>query len=138
MAPSPSFAEFIERVESLVLDGDVERDSARLGLVARFQLAIVEVIRSTELSEDEATKYLYWCVRQTGRRVDAIVGEKHRRSYDKAANLLVATAEVLAKKKARADGDALIATYRQRYSRFSAFQAELRSALRGSTLLAVT
>ncbi len=106
-------------------------------VASRFRLAAMEIIRSIQLSEGEATKYLRWCVEQTGKRVDAIVGEKHRGSYGKAADLLVATAEVLAKKKARSDGDALITTYRQRYSRHSAFQSELRRALQGSTLLAV-
>ncbi|MDP2182555.1 MAG: hypothetical protein Q8K99_08300, partial [Actinomycetota bacterium] len=106
-------------------------------VASRFGMAAMEVIRSTRLSDDEATKYLPWCVEQTGKRVDAIVGNKHRGSYGKAADLLMATAEVLAKKKARSDGDALITTYRQRYSRYPAFQGELRRALRGSTLLAV-
>ncbi|MDP2181785.1 MAG: hypothetical protein Q8K99_04355, partial [Actinomycetota bacterium] len=104
-------------------------------VASRFRIAAMEIIRSIQLSEDEATKYLLWCVEQTGKRVDAIVGKKHRGSYGKAADLLVATAEVLAKKKARSDGDALIATYRELYSRFSAFQRELRRALQGSTLL---
>lgn len=62
--------------------------------------------------------------------MDAIVGEKHRDSYHKAANLLVALAEVLANRGMKADGATLIEKYQRKYNRHIAFQRELREAMK--------
>ncbi len=98
----------------------------RRDLPERFREALSAVIRSRPFTAGEADRYLSWCVKETGKRVDAIVGEKHRKSYAKAANLLAATAEVLASHGEEAKGRALIERYRRRYNRHSAFQKELR------------
>ncbi len=62
-------------------------------------------------------------------RIDAIVGEKHRKSYHKAATLLVATAEILANQYKKSEGDALLEKYRQKYHRYSSFRQELQVAI---------
>lgn len=92
--------------------------------------ALGEIINSIHLSEDEEKRYLNWSIEEVGYRVDAIVGEKHRQSYNKAANLLVALAEVLTNRGMKADGDALIEKYQRKYNRHIAFQRELREAVK--------
>lgn len=101
-----------------------------------FQKVMDKVFRSIQLSEDEENKYMRWCIEETGHRVDAIVGDKHRQSYYKAANLLVALAEVLANRDMKSDGSDLIERYRQKYHRYSAFKQELNVAIRGSSIFA--
>ena len=103
-------------------------------VAARFQQTMGKVFRSIHLSEDEDNKYMRWCIEETGHRIDAIVGEKHRQSYCKAADLLVALAEVLANRDMKSDGTDLIERYRQKYHRHSAFKQELNVAIRRSSL----
>jgi hypothetical protein len=95
----------------------------------RFEQAIDRVLPRIQLSDDERKKYLKWCLKEMGQRVDTIVGEKHRKSYHKAAYLLVATAELLADHGKKEEGALLIEAYRQKYKRHSAFQRELQAAL---------
>ena len=105
-------------------------------IAERFQQAMDKVFRSIQLSEDEENKYIGWCIEQTGRRVDAIVGAKHRQSYYKAANLLVALAEVLANRGMKSNGTDLIERYRQKYRRHSAFRQELNVTASRSSIFA--
>ena len=95
-----------------------------------FRKAMEKVLRSISLSADERKMYVQWCVKETGKRVDAIVGEKHRQSYHKAAALLVASAEMLRNQGDLKAGEDLIDTYRMKYNRHSAFQDELRNSIR--------
>lgn len=99
-----------------------------------FRNAMENVFRSINLSSDEKGEYLGWCIEETAKRVDAIVGEKHRNSYNKAALLLVASAEVLNNEGDFKAGKDLVEEYRMKYHRYSAFQAELRNSLRVSGL----
>ncbi len=95
----------------------------------RFQQAMGRVFKSAQLTEDEENKYLKWCTEEIGRRVDAIVGGKHRNSYYKAANLLVALAEMLANRGMKSEGAELIERYRQKYRHYHAFKKELNAAV---------
>jgi hypothetical protein len=61
--------------------------------------------------------------------VDAIVGGQHRRSYDKAALLITACAEVLGLRGEKDQADGLLVAVCNRFPRHSAFQAELNSAI---------
>ncbi|MFH1126701.1 MAG: hypothetical protein ABIG84_06290 [archaeon] len=98
----------------------------------RFKDAMAKVFCSIRLSDDEADKYMHLCITEAGNRADAIVGEKHRGSYYKAANLLVAAAEVLASRGRESDGTRLIDKYHQVYNRHSAFRKELKEAAKRS------
>lgn len=72
-----------------------------------------------------------------GRRIDAVVSNKHRHAYQRAASLTVAFAEALTLSGA-GDGWDHIAGIRQRYPRHTAFRGELGQAASTSTLLATT
>ncbi len=69
------------------------------------------------------------------RRVDAVVGNKHRGAYQRAAVLAVAYAEALALAADQAAGAAFITTTRARYPRHVAFRDELDRASAASPLL---
>lgn len=75
--------------------------------------------------------YLTWCLDVARKRVEAIVGNQYRKSYNKAANLTVACAEVLRLRGDAKGADAWVSEIRQRFPRHRAFQAELKSALGG-------
>ncbi|GIV76445.1 MAG: hypothetical protein KatS3mg050_0839 [Litorilinea sp.] len=76
----------------------------------------------------EAT-YLAWCLDVARKRIDAIVSNQHRKSYNKAANLTVACAEVLSHRGEINAADAWVRDIRERFPRHHAFQRELRTAL---------
>jgi len=64
------------------------------------------------------------------RRVDAIVRNQHRGSYDKAALLLAACAELLRVLGKAQEATALLDDIRQRFPRHRTFQTELQAAVR--------
>jgi hypothetical protein len=104
------------------------------GLSIRFEQEIKNVIQTIHLSEEEENKYLHWCIEETGRRVDDIVGEKLRQSYYKAATLLVSLAEVMAIRGQKSKGTEKIEKYRQKYCHHSAFRKELDTAIERSII----
>ncbi len=95
----------------------------------KYQQVSGVIKESIQLSEEQDEFYLEWCIDVIGRRVDAIVSNKHRKSYDKAAELLVAMAETLANRGEIDQGRELIERYRSKYSRHTAFKSELARAL---------
>lgn len=48
-----------------------------------------------EITPEQEGIYYSWCLNEVTKRIDSIVGEKHRKSYGKAAELLIAFAEVM-------------------------------------------
>lgn len=92
---------------------------------------IVSVLRkSLPISKDELAYYIKWSVDETGKRVDAIVSNQHRGSYDKAANLLVAMSEGLVQSGKKHEAMVLLEKYRGKYPRHRAFQSELAKLIR--------
>ncbi len=69
------------------------------------------------------------------RRIDAVVGNKHRGAYQRVAVLAVAYAEALALAADQAAGAAFITATRSRYPRHVAFRDELDRASAASPLL---
>lgn len=99
-----------------------------------FQKEISKSIENSDLPEDEKDKYTKWCIKQTGARVDAIVSNRHRDSYRKAADLLVALVELLNKLNLKQPDSGIIEEYRQKYFRHSAFKKELDVAVKSSNV----
>jgi hypothetical protein len=96
----------------------------------RLERAYAEHLAHVQWTADRQGRSLAWCLDVAQRRVNAIVGDKHRSSYDKAAVLTVACAEVLRLRGDKAAADALVGEVRNRFPRHSAFQAEMKTALR--------
>lgn len=62
-------------------------------LTDKYNKIIAHTSNNIELTEEQKAFYLQWCSKEIGKRVDAIIGNQYRKSYYKAANLLVAMAE---------------------------------------------
>ncbi|MFQ5792302.1 MAG: AMMECR1 domain-containing protein, partial [Acidobacteriota bacterium] len=62
-------------------------------------------------------------------RVDAIVSNQYRKSYDKAAMVITACAEVLRLRGNDKEAGSLLNDVRNRFPRHRAFQAELNTAV---------
>jgi len=97
-------------------------------LPKRYSQAIENIIKNIQLTEEEENKYLNWCIAEAEARLNEIVGGQHRGSYNKAANLIVSVAELLAVKGNKQRGAELINKYHQKYNRHRAFRQELKDA----------
>lgn len=83
----------------------------------------------TPVSREQQETLLAWCLEVARQRVESIVSNQHRGSYNKAAQLTVAVTEALRARGDAGRGNAFLETIRTRFPRHSAFQAELRSAV---------
>ncbi len=61
-----------------------------------------------------------------------MIGNKNRKSYHKAADLLVAMVEAFVKRGEKQKGGDLIAKYRSKYPRYSAFKSEIMRSMQES------
>jgi len=95
----------------------------------RLERAYAEHFATAALSTDRQERFLSWCLDVAQQRADAIVGNKHRGSYNKAAVLTVACAKVLRLRGNQTAADALVNDVRGRFPRHRAFQAEIKTAL---------
>ena len=122
-----------EQWEAAIGNTGYRRDGARVAKYRRVSAYIIKNYMRLDTEQEEY--YLKWCVNEIGSRVDAIVSNKHRGSYNKAAGLLVAMAETLADRGKKQEGIALIERYKNKYSRYSAFRREIAGAVQASGLL---
>jgi hypothetical protein len=100
----------------------------------KYRRAVKWIRRTLQLTKEEEEFYLKWCIDQIGRRTDAIVSNRHRGSYYKAAQLLTAAAETLANRGRKQEGLDLVERYRNKYPRHTAFKSEVVRALQLSRL----
>jgi hypothetical protein len=66
------------------------------------------------------------------------VSEKHRQSYWKAAQLLLAVAETHWSNGRVAEGQKLVSRFKEKYNRHHAFKSELQKAAKKSDLFSVS
>jgi len=99
---------------------------------ARFRSYLEGVLKEIPLTEDEKEKYFRSAQKIALMRIDAIVGNQHRKSYWKAAQLLIAVAEVYWSNGKMAKGQKIIARIREKYRHHSAFRSELRARAKKS------
>lgn len=104
-------------------------DTGETGLLARLQRAYVECLPIVSLSSDTPAAMLAWCLDVTKQRVNAIVSNQHRGSYDRAAVLLAACAETLRLLGNPMEAHALLDETCQRFPRHRAFQTEVNAAV---------
>jgi hypothetical protein len=83
----------------------------------------------------ERRRWLATAAATVEERVDAVVGNKHRRAYARVASLVVAHAEALAVAGKASDGRAYVTGIREKYPRHTAFRSELDTAVSTSTLI---
>lgn len=97
----------------------------------RLEAAYAERLPGAAVTADRQQEFLPWCLDVAQRRVNAIVSNQNRGSYDKAAILTAACAEALRARGDKGAADAFVNEIRNRFPHHRAFQAELKTALRG-------
>ena len=100
--------------------------------VEKYKQIINDTKNSLQLTTEQEAFYLKWCLEELDQRIEAIIRNKYRGSYYKAAQLLVAMAETLANREGSDKVRDLIVKYKGKYPKYSAFQREVRRALQGS------
>lgn len=87
-------------------------------------------------SPDDLTRYLDWARKFGEERINSIVSSKHRSSYDRAAQILGALAEVQMATGNKAAAEHLLRDYYQvRYNRYAAFRKEVKKVVDRSPAL---
>ena len=104
-------------------------DAGEASLLVRLQHAYTECLPALSLTSDQQAELLTWCLDVAQRRIDAIVSNQHRGSYDKAALLLASCTELLRLLGKAQEARALLDDVRQQFRRHRAFQAELQTAM---------
>jgi hypothetical protein len=92
----------------------------------RLKSVYQEVMSRVRLKEAQAESLLSWCVEVGERRACAIVEKLRRKSYDKAAVITAACAEVLRLRSQPEPAAGLLERMRTRFPRHRAFQDELK------------
>ncbi|MEW6417554.1 MAG: hypothetical protein AB1480_05455 [Nitrospirota bacterium] len=95
-----------------------------------FKAVVEKDILVKDISGEERIKQIKWAASVVEKRVDAIVSNKYRRSYDKAALLLVGCVEALNLLDKSAEAQSFFDKIRSRYNRHSAFQQEIKKLLK--------
>jgi hypothetical protein len=95
-----------------------------------LEAAYAQRLGETTLPAETQEEFLAWCLEVTRQRVDAIVSNQNRGSYDQAAVLTAACAEALRTRGDRQAADTFVGEIRNRFPRHRAFQAELKTATR--------
>jgi hypothetical protein len=91
------------------------------------RVGFIEIVNSTSpsLSPDDRKLYHDWCVNEIESRVEGIVRNQHRGSYDRAALLVMSMAETIAATKGVQAARSYINDYKANYPRHRAFLAEM-------------
>ena len=97
---------------------------------------IIRGLHSVTVSPKEKQDYLLWAVKIGRKRIEAIVSNKHRKAYERAAEVLASLAECYVLIGEPIAGHGIIDEYRnQKFNRHSAFCAELDAIIASSALL---
>jgi hypothetical protein len=104
-------------------------DAGEASLLIRLQHAYTERLPEISLTSDQQAELLTWCLDVAQRRIDAIVSNQHRGSYDKAALLLASCTELLRFLDKAQEARALLNYVRRQFRRHRAFQAEVQTAM---------
>ncbi|MFH1825254.1 MAG: hypothetical protein ABH873_08560 [Candidatus Firestonebacteria bacterium] len=92
-----------------------------------FKNIVEREILSKDISLEERIKQVEWVKITIEKRIDAIVSNKHRGSYDKAALLLFGCTETLNMLDKSDEAQSFFNKIKLRYNHYSAFQREIKS-----------
>jgi hypothetical protein len=115
-----------------------EGDDSGLNIGSRFRSYIEATLEKFPVDEQDKIKYFSIAEKAGKMRVDTIVSNKFRQSYWKAAELILAIAETYWSNGESEKGQLLIDHFRKKYNRHSAFQRELRAAIKESQLFTIS
>ncbi|MEW5900734.1 MAG: hypothetical protein AB1715_04645 [Acidobacteriota bacterium] len=104
---------------------------------SRFRKYLEGVLKEMPLQAAAKEEYFVLAEKIALKRIEAIVGNKRRKSYWKAAELLLAVAEVHWSNDRPDKGRAIIARVKDKYRRHSAFRGELRNMAKKSGIFTI-
>jgi hypothetical protein len=106
------------------------------GMCTSFYEEIIKGLSQNKVTKYQETQYLSWAEKIGKSRIDHIVSNKHRRAYQRAAQVLGSLAETYAAKGQKSKADKILLTYySEKYNRFSAFRREVKAVVMASGLL---
>jgi len=113
-----------------------ERFSIDDGKGTSFYDEIINGLKQKKDAKSQATESLSWAEKIGKMRIDHIVSNKHRRAYERAAQVLGSLAEayIALDKKSKAV-KTLHKYYNEKYNRFSAFRREVKAVVKNSDIL---
>jgi len=115
----------------------IEGDEYGTNTGSRFRSYIDNTLEEFPLDEQEKMKYFSIAEKAAKMRINTIVSNKHRKSYWKAAELILAIAESYWSNNESKKGHMLIDHFQKKYNRHSAFQRELKDAIKESHLFTI-
>ncbi|MCE9681676.1 hypothetical protein LY623_04920 [Halomonas sp. M5N1S15] len=107
------------------LAGASSHDRAALPVADRLSHALVDAGQRYPLPIEEPPAWLEWLCDTATERCHAIVSNRHRKAYDRAATCVAVCVETASAMGRAAVGRALLSRVRQRYPRHTAFQRAL-------------
>jgi len=113
-----------------------ERFSIDDGKGTSFYNEMIKGLTQNKEIKSQAAEYLSWAEEIGKGRIEHIVSNKHRRAYERAAQVLASLAEaylVMGQKSKAAN--ILHSYYNEKYNRFSAFRKEVKAVVKASDLL---
>ena len=115
----------------------IKRDDSVMNTGSRFRSYTEDTLEKFPFDEQEKMKYFAMAEKAAKMRINAIVSNKHRKSYWKAAELILAIAEIYWSNSESEKGRMLIDHFQKKYNRHSAFQRELKTAIKESHLFTI-
>jgi len=101
-----------------------------------FYDEIIKGLTQNKEAKSQAAEHLSWAERIGKRRVEHIVSSKHRRAYERAAQVLGSLAEAYLTMGQKSKAVKILHTYyNEKYNRFSAFRKEVKAVVKASDLL---
>jgi hypothetical protein len=97
-----------------------------------FSEAICMAMRKVSLNDESRRKYRNWAKKKADARITHIVSNKHRRAYERAAEVLIALAEYYVLRENFGAAQGLIAEYMNCYNRHTAFKSEVKAMMKKS------
>lgn len=114
-----------ENVYNLSINKDVRE---------KFLNMIVQNIQKTSILEIEAKQYMEWCISTTKKQINEIVSNQYRGQYDKAAQDLIACAEMIASVKGETEAYNFIIRIKGLYPRHTSFAKAVNRVLKESNI----
>ena len=113
-----------------------ERFSIDDGKGTSFYNEMIKGLTQNKEIKSQAAEYLSWAERIGKGRIEHIVSNKHRRAYERAAQVLGSLAEVYLVMGQKSKAVKILHTYySEKYNRFSAFRKEVKAVVKTSDLL---
>ena len=113
-----------------------ERFTVDVEMSTSFYDEIIKGLKQRKDAGSQATDCLSWAEKIGKGRIDHIVSNKHRRAYERAAQVLGSLVEVYLAMDNESKAAKIFHTYySEKYRRFSAFRSEVKTVVMGSDLL---